>query len=366
MRSMSQVYNFSAGPAMLPVEVMRRAEQEFCNWKGLGVSVMEVSHRGKDFIEVASEAEQNLRDLLNIPDNYKVLFCHGGARAHFATLPMNLLGGKTTADYIVSGYWSESAAKEAEKYCKPNVINITEEKDGVASLKPMSEWPLSDDAAYVHYCPNETIGGLAIHEEPDFPEDKIIVADYSSSILSKPIDVSRYGVIYAGAQKNIGPAGLTIVIIREDLLGKASPQTPSVFDYTVLAKHDSMFNTPPTFAWYLAGMVFKWLKAQGGLQEMAKRNYEKSQLLYNAIDDSQFYINRVAVENRSWMNIPFQMQNPALDAKFIEEAKDQGLLSLKGHKVAGGMRASIYNAMPLDGVQALVDFMADFERHHAQ
>lgn len=363
---MSQVYNFSAGPAMLPVEVMRRAEQEFCNWKGLGVSVMEVSHRGKDFVEVATEAEQNLRDLLNIPDNYKVLFCHGGARAHFATLPMNLLGDKTTADYIVSGYWSESAAKEAEKYCSPNVIQITEEKDGVVSLKPMKEWPLSDDAAYVHYCPNETIGGLAIHEEPDFPEDKIIVADYSSSILSKPIDVSRYGVIYAGAQKNIGPAGLTIVIIREDLLGKASPQTPSVFDYSVLAKHDSMFNTPPTFAWYLAGMVFKWLKEQGGLQEMAKRNYEKSQLLYNAIDDSQFYINRVAVENRSWMNVPFQMQNPALDAKLIDEAKEQGLLSLKGHKVAGGMRASIYNAMPLAGVQALVDFMADFERHNAQ
>ncbi|EPL3989230.1 3-phosphoserine/phosphohydroxythreonine transaminase [Providencia stuartii] len=362
---MSQVYNFSAGPAMLPVEVMRRAEQEFCNWKGLGVSVMEVSHRGKDFIAIAEEAEQNLRDLLNIPQNYKVLFCHGGARGHFAALPLNLLGDKTTADYIVGGYWAESAAEEAQKYCTPNIIQVKQEKDGVVGVKPMSEWQLSSDAAYVHYCPNETIDGLSIHEEPDFPKDKVIIADYSSSILSKPIDISRYGVIYAGAQKNIGPAGLTIVIIREDLLGKASKQTPSIFDYTTLAKYDSMFNTPPTFAWYLSGMVFKWLKEQGGLQEMAKRNYEKSQLLYNAIDDSEFYINRVAVENRSWMNVPFQMQNPALDDKFLEEAKAQGLLSLKGHRVSGGMRASIYNAMPLAGVQALVDFMADFERRHA-
>ncbi|MER5079073.1 3-phosphoserine/phosphohydroxythreonine transaminase [Providencia stuartii] len=362
---MSQVYNFSAGPAMLPVEVMRRAEQEFCNWKGLGVSVMEVSHRGKDFIAIAEEAEQNLRDLLNIPQNYKVLFCHGGARGHFAALPLNLLGDKTTADYIVGGYWAESAAEEAQKYCTPNIIQVKQEKDGVVGVKPMSEWQLSSDAAYVHYCPNETIDGLAIHEEPNFPKDKVIIADYSSSILSKPIDISRYGVIYAGAQKNIGPAGLTIVIIREDLLGKASKQTPSIFDYTTLAKYDSMFNTPPTFAWYLSGMVFKWLKEQGGLQEMAKRNYEKSQLLYNAIDDSEFYINRVAVENRSWMNVPFQMQNPALDDKFLEEAKAQGLLSLKGHRVSGGMRASIYNAMPLAGVQALVDFMADFERRHA-
>lgn len=362
---MSQVYNFSAGPAMLPVEVMRRAEQEFCNWKGLGVSVMEVSHRGKDFIAVAEEAEQNLRDLLNIPQNYKVLFCHGGARGHFAALPMNLLGDKTTADYIVGGYWAESAAEEAKKYCTPNIIQVKQEKDGVLGIKPMKEWQLSQDSAYIHYCPNETIDGLAIHEEPDFPDDKIVIADYSSSILSKPIDISRYGVIYAGAQKNIGPAGLTIVIIREDLLGKASTQTPSIFDYSVLAKYDSMFNTPPTFAWYLSGMVFKWLKEQGGLQEMAKRNYEKSQLLYNAIDNSEFYINRVAVENRSWMNVPFQMQNPALDAKFLEEAHAQGLLSLKGHRVSGGMRASIYNAMPLAGVQALVDFMADFERRHA-
>lgn len=362
---MSQVYNFSAGPAMLPVEVMRRAEQEFCNWKGLGVSVMEVSHRGKDFIAVAEEAEQNLRDLLNIPQNYKVLFCHGGARGHFAALPMNLLGDKTTADYIVGGYWAESAAEEAKKYCTPNIIQVKQEKDGVWGIKPMKEWQLSQDSAYIHYCPNETIDGLAIHEEPDFPDDKVVIADYSSSILSKPIDISRYGVVYAGAQKNIGPAGLTIVIIREDLLGRASTQTPSIFDYSVLAKYDSMFNTPPTFAWYLSGMVFKWLKEQGGLQEMAKRNYEKSQLLYNAIDNSEFYINRVAVENRSWMNVPFQMQNPALDAKFLEEAHAQGLLSLKGHRVSGGMRASIYNAMPLAGVQALVDFMADFERRHA-
>lgn len=365
VESMSQVFNFSAGPAMLPVEVMRRAEQELCNWNELGVSVMEISHRSKEFIAVAEEAERNLRMLLAVPENYKVLFCHGGARGHFAALPLNLLGDKTSADYVVNGYWGECAAEEAAKYCSVNLIQVKTEKEGVVGIKPMSEWQFSDDAAYIHYCPNETIDGTAIHEEPNFPDDKIIVADYSSSILSKPIDVSRYGVIYAGAQKNIGPAGLTLVIIRDDLLGKAAIQTPSILDYTVLAKYDSMFNTPPTFAWYLSGMVFQWLKENGGLQEMAERNFAKSTLLYNAIDHSDFYINRVAVENRSWMNIPFQMSNPDLDAKFLEEAKAQGLLSLKGHRVAGGMRASIYNAMPLAGVQALVDFMADFERRNS-
>lgn len=362
---MSQVFNFSAGPAMLPIEVMRRAEQELCNWNSLGVSVMEISHRSKEFIAVAETAEQDLRHLLAIPDNYKVLFCHGGARGHFSALPLNLLGDKTTADYIVGGYWAECAAEEAKKYCTPNIIQVKTEKDGVVGIKPMSEWQLSDDAAYVHYCPNETIDGIAIHEEPNFPENKIVVADYSSSILSKPIDISRYGMIYAGAQKNIGPAGLTLVIIREDLLGKVAKQTPSILDYTVLAKYDSMFNTPPTFAWYLSGMVFKWLKEQGGMQEMAQRNFEKSELLYRAIDNSDFYINRVTGENRSWMNIPFQMTDSSLDAKFLEEAKALGLLSLKGHRVSGGMRASIYNAMPLAGVQALVDFMADFERRNS-
>ncbi|MDE1478657.1 3-phosphoserine/phosphohydroxythreonine transaminase [Xenorhabdus bovienii] len=362
---MSQVYNFSAGPAMLPAEVLRRAEQELCNWHGLGTSVMEISHRSKEFMDVAAEAEKDLRDLLAIPENYKVLFCHGGARGQFSALPQNLLGNKTTADYIVSGYWAECAAKEAEKYCTPNVINITTEVDGIRSVKPMSEWALSSDAAYVHYCPNETIEGIAIFEEPDFGDDKIVIADYSSAILSAPIDVSRYGVIYAGAQKNIGPAGITVVIVREDLLGKAHQHTPSILDYTVQVKSGSMYNTPPTFAWYLSGMVFKWLKEQGGLQEISKRNHAKAELLYRTIDNSNLYINRVAPQNRSIMNIPFQLANPMLDGKFLEEAYAHGLHALKGHKIAGGARASIYNAMPYEGIQALAEFMADFERGNA-
>lgn len=360
---MTQVYNFSSGPAMIPAEVLRRAEQELCNWRGLGTSVMEISHRSKEFIQVAKESEQDIRDLMNIPSNYKVLFCHGGARAQFAAIPMNLLGDKTTADYIDGGYWAHSAVKEAQKYCTPNVIDITTTVDGKRALLPMSEWKLSPDAAYVHYCPNETIDGLSIDEMPDFG-DKVVVADFSSTILSSQIDVSRFGLIYAGAQKNIGPAGLTLVIVREDLLGKARKELPSILDYTVLAENESMFNTPPTFAWYLSGMVFKWLKEQGGLVEIEKRNKAKADLLYSTIDNSNFYRNQVADTNRSRMNIPFQLANPALDEVFLKESLAAGLHALKGHRVAGGMRASIYNAMPLEGVQALVAFMHDFEKRH--
>ncbi|AJJ11782.1 phosphoserine transaminase [Yersinia rohdei] len=360
---MTQVYNFSAGPAMLPVEVLRRAEQELRNWHGLGTSVMEISHRSKEFMQVAEDAEKDLRDLMQIPANYKVLFCHGGARAQFAAVPMNLLGDSSSADYIDGGYWAHSAVKEAQKYCTPNVIDVTTHDNGVTGIQPMKQWQLSDNAAYVHYCPNETIDGLAIDEEPDFG-DKVVVADYSSSILSRPIDVSRYGVIYAGAQKNIGPAGLTLVIVREDLLGKARTELPSILDYKVLAENDSMFNTPPTFAWYLSGLVFKWLKEQGGLEAMAKRNQAKAELLYGAIDRTGFYRNQVAAANRSRMNVPFQMIDPSLDKLFLSEAEAQGLQALKGHRVAGGMRASIYNAMPLEGVKALTDFMADFEQRH--
>lgn len=360
---MTQVYNFSAGPAMLPVEVLRRAEQELRNWHGLGSSVMEISHRSKEFMQVAEEAEKDLRDLMQIPANYKVLFCHGGARAQFAAVPLNLLGDSRSADYIDGGYWAHSAVKEAQKYCTPNVIDVTTHDNGVTGIAPMKQWQLSDNAAYVHYCPNETIDGLAINEEPDFG-NKVVVADYSSSILSRPIDVSRYGVIYAGAQKNIGPAGLTVVIVREDLLGKARTELPSILDYKVLAENDSMFNTPPTFAWYLSGLVFKWLKEQGGLGEMEKRNQAKAELLYGAIDRTDFYRNQVATANRSWMNVPFQMIDPSLDKLFLSEAEAQGLQALKGHRVAGGMRASIYNAMPIEGVKALTDFMADFERRH--
>ncbi|MBA5202337.1 3-phosphoserine/phosphohydroxythreonine transaminase [Pectobacterium aroidearum] len=360
---MTQIFNFSAGPAMLPVEVLRRAEQELCNWNGLGTSVMEISHRSKEFMQVAAESEQNLRDLLKIPSNYKVLFCHGGARAQFAAVPLNLLGERSTADYIDGGYWAHSAVNEAEKYCTPNVIDVKTRVDGLRGVKPMREWQLSDDAAFVHYCPNETIDGIAIEEEPDFG-DKIVVADYSSSILSRRIDVSRYGVIYAGAQKNIGPAGLTLVIVRDDLLGKARRELPSILDYQILADNDSMFNTPPTFAWYLSGMVFKWLKEHGGLAEMEKRNQEKADLLYSAIDDNDFYRNDVAVANRSRMNVPFLLADAALDKVFLEESVAAGLHALKGHRVVGGMRASIYNAMPLEGVKALTDFMADFARRH--
>ncbi|WP_337064830.1 3-phosphoserine/phosphohydroxythreonine transaminase [Rouxiella badensis] len=360
---MTQVYNFSSGPAMIPAEVLRRAEQELCNWHGLGTSVMEISHRSKEFIQVAEESEKDIRDLMNIPSNYKVLFCHGGARAQFAAIPLNLLGDKATADYIDGGYWAHSAVKEAQKYCTPNVIDITTTQGEKRGLLPMSEWKLSKDAAYVHYCPNETIDGLAITEMPDFG-DKVVIADYSSTILSGPIDVSRFGVIYAGAQKNIGPAGLTLVIVRDDLLGKARKELPSILDYTVLAENDSMFNTPPTFAWYLSGMVFKWLKEQGGLVEIEKRNKAKAELLYSTIDNSSFYRNQVADANRSRMNVPFQLADSALDAVFLKESLEAGLHALKGHRVVGGMRASIYNAMPLEGVQALTAFMSDFEKRH--
>jgi phosphoserine aminotransferase len=360
---MTQVYNFSSGPAMIPAEVLRRAEQELCNWHGLGTSVMEISHRSKEFIQVAEESEKDIRDLMNIPSNYKVLFCHGGARAQFAAIPLNLMGDKATADYIDGGYWAHSAVKEAQKYCTPNVIDITTTQGDKRGLLPMSEWKLSKDAAYLHYCPNETIDGLAITEMPDFG-DKVVIADYSSTILSGPIDVSRFGVIYAGAQKNIGPAGLTLVIVRDDLLGKARKELPSILDYTVLAENDSMFNTPPTFAWYLSGMVFKWLKEQGGLVEIEKRNKAKAELLYSTIDNSSFYRNQVADANRSRMNVPFQLADSALDAVFLKESLEAGLHALKGHRVVGGMRASIYNAMPLEGVQALTAFMSDFEKRH--
>jgi phosphoserine aminotransferase len=360
---MTQVYNFSSGPAMLPVEVLRRAEQELTNWHGLGTSVMEISHRSKEFIAVAEAAEQDFRDLLKIPSNYKVLFCHGGARAQFAAIPGNLLGDAKSADYIDGGYWAHSAIKEAEKYCSPNAIDVKTTLDGKRALLPMREWQLNDDAAYVHFCPNETIDGIAIDEEPDFG-DKVVVADLSSTIMSRPIDVSRYGVIYAGAQKNIGPAGLTLVVVREDLLGKAQRYVPSILDYKVLAENESMFNTPPTFAWYLSGLVFKWLKEKGGVAEMDKVNQAKADLLYGVIDNSSFYRNDVAAANRSRMNVPFQLADAALDKVFLDESLQAGLHALKGHRVVGGMRASIYNAMPLEGVKALTEFMIDFERRH--
>lgn len=359
---MDKVYNFCAGPAMMPAEVLEKAQQELVNWNGLGTSVMEISHRSKDFIAVAEQSERDLRDLLNIPDNYHVLFCHGGARAQFAAVPMNLLGDAERADYIDGGYWAHSAIEEAKKYCQPNIVSIACERDGKTAVLPAGEWPLSDDAAYVHFCPNETIDGIEIRDLPQ--TDKPIVADMSSTILSRKIDVSQYGVIYAGAQKNIGPAGLTIVIVRDDLLGKAKQILPSILDYKVLAEKDSMFNTPPTFAWYLAGEVFKWLKGIGGVEAMQARNEAKAKVLYDFIDQSDFYRNEVHPDNRSLMNVPFQLKNPELDKAFLQQADAAGLKALAGHRVVGGMRASIYNAMPIQGVQALVDFMAEFEREN--
>ncbi|MGF1725472.1 3-phosphoserine/phosphohydroxythreonine transaminase [Photobacterium nomapromontoriensis] len=360
---MDKVFNFCAGPAMIPADVLKKAQQELVDWNGLGTSVMEISHRSKEFIQVAKQSEADLRELLSIPDNYHVLFCHGGARAQFAAVPMNLLGDATTADYMDGGYWAHSAAEEAAKYCTPNVVDITCKKDGKIAILPASEWPLSDEAAFVHFCPNETIDGIEIRDLP--VTDKPIVADLSSTILSREIDVSKYGVIYAGAQKNIGPAGLTIVIVRDDLLGKAKTCLPSILDYRVQVDQESMFNTPPTFAWYLSGEVFKWLKDIGGVAEMQQRNEAKAKLLYDYIDQSDFYRNDVHSDNRSLMNVPFQLKNPELDSLFLEQADAAGLKALKGHRVVGGMRASIYNAMPLEGVQALVDFMRQFEQQQA-
>ncbi len=359
---MATIYNFSAGPAALPKAVMEKAQSELLNWNGLGTSVMEISHRSKAFIKVAHEAEQDLRDLLSIPDNYKVLFCQGGARAQFAAVPMNLLGDAETATYIDGGYWAESAIKEAQKYCQPDVFNAKTNKDGQVAILPASQWKIATNAAYVHFCPNETIDGIEINQLP--VTDKPIVADMSSTILSRKIEVSKYGVIYAGAQKNIGPAGICIVIVRDDLLDLATQALPSVLNYNVLAEKESMFNTPPTFAWYLSGLVFKWLKDKGGVEAIEQSNRDKAALLYNYIDQSDFYSNKIHPENRSLMNVPFQLVKPELDGKFLTQAESAGLVALKGHRAVGGMRASIYNAMPLEGVQALVRFMRQFEKEN--
>jgi len=355
---MSPVYNFCAGPAMLPAAVMKKAQQEFINWNDHGISVMEFSHRDKHYMAMASEAEANLRKLMNIPDNYKVLFSHGGGRGQFSAVPLNLIGLTGKADYLVTGSWSKSAISEAQKYGEVNIVAQPTTVDGLNVVAPRETWQLSDDAAYFHYCPNETVDGIEMLEEPNV--DVPLVADLSSTILSREIDVSKYGVIYAGAQKNIGPSGLAIVIVRDDLLGHALDVTPSIFDYKITADSDSMYNTPPTFAWYLAGEVFKWLLDNGGVAAMEKVNHQKADLLYNFIDTNDFYGNKVAPEYRSRMNVTFFLGDDSLNSEFIKQAEANGLMALKGHRSVGGMRASIYNAMPLEGVQALVDFMAKF------
>ncbi len=359
---MSRVYNFSAGPAVLPEEVLQQAKDEMLEWNGSGMSVMEMSHRGKEFTSIAAEAEADLRDLLAIPDNYKVLFLQGGASSQFAAIPMNLLRGKKGADYIVTGSWSKKAVSEAKRYGEVNIAATTEESK-FTTTPGQGDLALSADAAYVHYTPNETIQGV---EFPYIPEtgDVPLVADMSSTILSRPVDVSKFGMIYAGAQKNIGPAGLTVVIVRDDLLGDVLPVTPTMFNYATMADGESMYNTPPTYGWYLAGLVFKWLKKNGGLQAMAELNQRKAAKLYAAIDGSGFYTNPVTTESRSWMNVPFVLPNADLDAAFLSEAKEAGLVTLKGHRSVGGMRASIYNAMPEEGVDALIAFMAGFAKRN--
>lgn len=359
-----RIFNFSPGPAVLPSEVLELAQQELPNWRNCGMSVMEMSHRGKEFVSIAAQAEQDLRELLSIPANYKVLFLQGGASSQFAMAPMNLLRGKTRADYINTGEWSQKAIKEAGKFCQVNVAS-SGQTHSFNTIPPFSEWKLDSQAAYVHYTPNETIGGVEFHWIPE-TGDIPLVADMSSTLLSRPIDVGKFGLIYAGAQKNIGPAGLTVVIVREDLIGQVLPGTPAMFDYRIQADHDSMYNTPPTYAWYIAALVFDWIKRQGGLSAMAERNKRKADKLYQAIDGSHFYRNPVDPACRSWMNVPFVMSDATLDAAFLAGAKHAGLIALQGHRSVGGMRASIYNAMPEEGVDRLIMYMADFRQGHGR
>jgi len=357
-----RLFNFCAGPAALPQAVLQQAQAELLDWQGKGLSVMEMSHRSDEFVSVAQKAEQDLRDLMTIPDNYKVLFLQGGASQQFAQIPLNLMPEGGSADYIDTGIWSRKAIEEASRFGAINVAGSAKAYDYFA-IPGQNEWQLSQDAAYVHYCPNETIGGLEFNWVPQ-TGDVPLVADMSSTILSRPVDVSQFGMIYAGAQKNIGPSGLVVVIVREDLLGKARASCPTMLDYAVAAQNDSMYNTPPTFAWYLSGLIFSWLKEQGGLEAMKRINGTKQRTLYSAIDASELYSNPINVADRSWMNIPFRLADDRLDKPFLAGAEERGLLNLKGHRSVGGMRASIYNAVPQAAVDALVAYMAEFEQQH--
>jgi phosphoserine aminotransferase len=357
-----RVFNFSAGPAVLPEEVLRRAAAEMLDWHASGMSVMEMSHRGKEFVGIAAKAEADLRTLLAIPANYKVLFLQGGAIAENAIVPMNLLGGRAGADYVNTGEWSKKSIKEAKKYCTVNIAASAEDRN--FSYVPAREtWKLDTAAAYVHVCTNETIGGVEYQWTPDTGAVPL-VADMSSHILSRAIDVAKYGVIYGGAQKNVGPAGLTLVIVRDDLLDRALPITPTAFHWKEQAENDSMINTPPTYAIYVAGLVFEWLLEQGGVAAIEQKNIAKAKLLYDCLDRGNFYLTPVRKEDRSRMNVPFKLSDPSLDEAFLKGAKDRGMVQLKGHRAVGGIRASIYNAMPIEGVQALVGYLEDFERDH--
>jgi len=358
---MSRIYNFSAGPAMLPETVLQRAADEMLDWHGAGMSVMEMSHRGKEFMGIAAQAEQDLRDLMAIPDNYKVMFLQGGASTQFAAVPLNLLAGRGKADYVNTGAWSKKAIAEAKRYCDVNVV-ASSEAEKFTTVPAQDSWNCDADAAYLHYTPNETIGGVEFPFIPDCGDVPLVV-DVSSTILSRPMDISRFGVIYAGAQKNIGPAGLTLVIVRDDLIGKAMDSTPAMLNWQTQSAAGSMYNTPPTYGWYLAGLVFEWLKDNGGIAAMGETNERKAGKLYAAIDGSDFYANPVDPACRSWMNVPFTLANPDLDKAFLEQAAARGLKTLKGHRSVGGMRASIYNAMPEAGIDALIEFMAEFEKN---
>jgi len=365
---MTRVFNFSAGPAALPEPVLRQAAEEMLDWHGAGCGVMEMSHRGKAFTAIIEQAEADFRELLAVPDNYRVLFLQGGATLQFAQIPMNLLAGGS-ADYLVTGTWSKKAYKEAQHLATPlgGVVRRagSTEAAGFDRLLRADEMALDPRARYLHLCTNETIHGVELGTAGQLPESGVpLVADMSSHLLSRPVDVSRFGMIYAGAQKNIGPSGLVIVVIRDDLLGRAAPGTPTVMDYKVMADNGSMLNTPPTYAIYVAGLVFKWLKAQGGLAGIEAINARKAALLYDFLDASDFYDNRVEAASRSRMNIPFLLRDATHDAAFLAGAQAAGLTQLKGHKSVGGMRASLYNAMPLAGVEALVDYMRDFAARH--
>ena len=355
-----RVFNFSAGPAMLPEPVLEQARAELLDWKGTGMSVMEVSHRGSDFVELAARSEATLRELLGISDDYHVLFLAGGATLQFASIPLNIAPPGSTVDYVVTGSWGKKAAGEAGRYANVNIA-----ADGAGSnfteIPDPAGWQVSNDAAYLHYTPNETIVGVEFGYVPEV-SDAPLVADMSSTILSRPIDVSRFGIIYAGAQKNIGAAGLCVLIVRKDLTGRARRETPGVIDYETMAEADSMWNTPPTFSWYISALVFDWIRDQGGLSALAERNRRKADKLYSAIDASGFYSNPVRVDCRSWMNVPFTLADSALDKRFLEQSNAAGLTNLKGHRLVGGMRASLYNAMPEAGVDALISFMEEFER----
>ncbi|QJC38209.1 3-phosphoserine/phosphohydroxythreonine transaminase [Enterobacteriaceae endosymbiont of Donacia marginata] len=363
---MQKIFNFSPGPASLPYEVLKKAQNELINWNNLHVSVMEISHRTDDFMNLIKEIRKDLRELMNIPLEYEILFCQGGARTQFAAIPMNLLDYNETADYANIGHWSNEAIKEATKYCNPNIINPLKKKNGLYYIEKMKYWNMNNNSKYIHYCPNETIEGIAINEEPKL-QNKTIIADLSSAILAKEINIKHYGMIYASAQKNIGPAGLTILIIKKKLIlnnNKKRKELPSVLDYKIISKYNSMFNTPATFSLYLSGLVLKWLKKKGGIKYISKINKKKAELLYSTIDKSKFYINKIKNRNRSITNIVFHLKNPKKENLFLQKSQENGLYYLKGHKKIGGIRASIYNAMPIEGIKKLINFMNDFEKKY--